>query len=55
MKIGKLRVPSSDLSKRVLTEVDFEHRLEAGYFLFSWEDKYLMIAFLYFSKSLKFR
>jgi hypothetical protein len=28
MKIGKLRFPSDDLSKNVLTEVDFEDRLE---------------------------
>jgi hypothetical protein len=26
--MGKLRGPSSDLSKRILTQVDFEHRLE---------------------------
>jgi len=28
MKMGKLRGPSSDLSKRILTQIDFEHRLE---------------------------
>jgi hypothetical protein len=28
---------------------------QTGYFVFSWEDKYLMIDFLYFSKSLKSR
>jgi hypothetical protein len=28
MKMGKLRVPSNDLSKRILTEVGFEDRLE---------------------------
>jgi hypothetical protein len=27
MRMGKLRVPSNDLSKRILTEVGFEHRL----------------------------
>jgi hypothetical protein len=27
MKMGKLRFPSNDLSKRILTEVDFEDRL----------------------------
>jgi len=26
--MGKLRGPSSDLSKRILTQIDFEHRLE---------------------------
>jgi len=28
MKMGKLRFPSNDLSKRILTEVGFEDRLE---------------------------
>jgi hypothetical protein len=34
---------------------DDEQSRQAGYFLSFWEDKYLMITFLYFSKSGKFR
>jgi len=48
------------LGKDVGSDLRFEIKLSvpglwAGYFPFSWEDKYLMIAFLYFSKSRKFR